>query len=664
MKTKAGITLFISIVFLSVLAFIGIVIESVRIDICKQKLGQAGSLAQDSVFSYYAQELWEDYGLFLLWKDREEVEKDLEYYLDKNLESESDSGYMSLSKLKKHSCGFQKFTYGIDNQGLFIGNQMISYMKYHITEDMIRQFLNISEQDKGKEQVQPCLEELYDNQTLFQDMEDVVSGMNQLVHVGANIEKTTYEHLCEIERILSSVGSGNITTEVKKNLKQEVEVFLSDWNKQELFLSDIVNAANSYEQDLQQVRTQFNQWKSNITNKSKFWEREERDIITSEMTLAENEISSQEQDIYKVCESKEKAENMKRWLEDIRKETEFLFHNYQIHAENITTELQGIARGKSLALNLCISDFQILYDVNEPGEQVDTSFLEEFEAFLSGSWIMDLVAHPSSKTVKESELYMQPHSKKYNVELWKNESKWKQYQNKAVIGLYLVDKFPNYLSNEDKQALNYQLEYILGGYASDKENLQYVLTKIYKVRSKYNFLYLMRDEKKKAEAYALASAIAGGTGMHFIVKGVEYWILYLWAQAEARIDLRDLLDGYCVKIIKGQQDWNLDLKSIGASIDGSSGKKSKQGCSYLDYLKILIGKEKTGCLVNRCISLIDINVKKEYCPKFQIRECIVGGTIALQYEVQPLFTEIAFIREKIMQSNQPFYVQKSLEFQY
>ena len=80
---------------------------------------------------------------------------------------------------------------------------------------------------------------------------------------------------------------------------------------------------------------------------------------------------------------------------------------------------------------------------------------------------------------------------------------------KLLFNEYVLDSFTNASDNGEKnRSLSYEVEYILSGKASDKENLESVLLKLFFIRMVLNYVYLQGDSGKQAEAEALALAIS------------------------------------------------------------------------------------------------------------------------------------------------------------
>ena len=74
---------------------------------------------------------------------------------------------------------------------------------------------------------------------------------------------------------------------------------------------------------------------------------------------------------------------------------------------------------------------------------------------------------------------------------------------------YLMEHLGNY-REPSTAGLKYQIEYLLGGKSSDRENLQTVARRLLLIREGINVSALMTDASKRAQIQALALAVASG----------------------------------------------------------------------------------------------------------------------------------------------------------
>ncbi len=154
---------------------------------------------------------------------------------------------------------------------------------------------------------------------------------------------------------------------------------------------------------------------------------------------------------------------------------------------------------------------------------------------------------------------------------------------------YLMEKCGNYLELKENGALDYQMEYLIGGKSSDKENLRFVVNRLLLLRETANFMYLMQDSAKQAEAEAMAAALAVVILFPELKDLIKLSILIAWSYAESVNDVRILLDGGKVPIFKDSGSWKLGLKNaLKLDIPNSDQSGGQEGLSYQMYLRLFL----------------------------------------------------------------------------
>ena len=181
---------------------------------------------------------------------------------------------------------------------------------------------------------------------------------------------------------------------------------------------------------------------------------------------------------------------------------------------------------------------------------------------------------------------------------------------------YILNSFTNAADTEEKnRSLSYEVEYILSGKASDKDNLEAVLMKIFLIRMALNYAYLLGDSGKKAEAEALAFALSV---ILLIPEGTEILkqlILLAWAAGESVADIRTLLLGGRVPLIKTAENWRISLPELLVLGDGSEqlqGADTQGGISYKEYLRALLFLTNQNETVMRSLDRIEENLVSEH----------------------------------------------------
>jgi hypothetical protein len=171
----------------------------------------------------------------------------------------------------------------------------------------------------------------------------------------------------------------------------------------------------------------------------------------------------------------------------------------------------------------------------------------------------------------------------------------------ALFNAYLFDRLPSYTdvhgndsdgSYDDWCELNYVVEYILAGNDNDVSNLNEVILKISAVREATNFTHIIMDSAKRREALALATTLVGVSGNAAVIKAAQYVIMGAWSYGESVVDVRRLMKGEKLSLVKNSQEWRLSLENLmnmNFDVDGSTSSGSDTGkFSYEDYIGVLL----------------------------------------------------------------------------
>lgn len=260
-----------------------------------------------------------------------------------------------------------------------------------------------------------------------------------------------------------------------------------------------------------------------------------------------------------------------------------------------------------------------LPDDNNPIEHVNG---------LKNTPILDLILPEgksvSEKTVTLSELSSQRELNKGYGD-FSDESKVTSVTDRLFFGEYVLEHFRSF-TDEAEGILDYEVEYMIAGKGSDKENLKEVVSELLLLRFVPNYTYLQGSAEKKAEAQALALTLCSVLSVPAITEAATQGILLAWAFGESLVDIRALLNGEGVALIKDNESWQLSLSGLlklGENGDINDGADQKDGLKYEEYLKILLfleDKEDTGM---RCLDLIEQNLNKiKGLDFFRVDNCI------------------------------------------
>lgn len=121
-----------------------------------------------------------------------------------------------------------------------------------------------------------------------------------------------------------------------------------------------------------------------------------------------------------------------------------------------------------------------------------------------------------------------------------------------------LTKIPFSLSNRDMSKNVFyrsEVEYILWGKGTPKENLETTKLWIFGVRFALNSIFAFTDQTTRGPALTAATAIAGWTG--FGVPIVQSVILLVWSLAESAVDVHQLCEGKDVAVYKSKETWQI-----------------------------------------------------------------------------------------------------------
>jgi hypothetical protein len=203
--------------------------------------------------------------------------------------------------------------------------------------------------------------------------------------------------------------------------------------------------------------------------------------------------------------------------------------------------------------------------------------------------------------------------------------------DKLLFGEYLL-RYCDYYGNTNKEGgLAYQTEYLIAGKDNDLDNLKSVVYRISAIREVANAIYLYSDSAKCAEAEVLAAALAAAMLLPEIQPLLKTTILLGWAYAESLYDVKVLLAGNPVPIIKDASSWHCDLQSIFGEEQTAGAAPGGGGLYYQDYLRLLLALTDTGTQTFRFIDIVEMDIRTtKGNASFRIDACVDGVTASAQ----------------------------------
>ena len=673
---KGSITVFLSLIMLLIFSLVCTVIEISRISSAYARCNEITYMALDSTFSSYAREIFEDYGVMVLWKNDTQLLNDYTKYVDKNSNYKKDFRYSiyDILGVRHNNSKVETVKNVMDNGGEIVYDQICDYMKNAIAQDVIDRLMennNALSQNEDIEQfnksLEVCSDKLKDMEVNVKNIFDDINAIKQCPYNPKEVIQNMKDRLNEIKSI---EPTDDYNRQVRDNL---FDMYIIEYRKYKEWkgtldnnLQDIIINSDKYFENLELAKSYVDDMDTKLEEEKADYQNELYSIMKEEITDLKQEVFNSDKDNYNIennkkltLEQKEIVEEISNSMTPILERTDELDYSYNklSNYENADILVEDsykaiyAAEEKIINYNFNLSVNYSIGDATKKKNEV-----VDFVKKLKKDGVMGYVVNGdiSDKTIDKSKLSSDTY--KDTEYKWKNYGRDKELLRKILVGQYIFDKFNDYISGEKKDKLNYEIEYILFGNGCDRDNLKECINKIILLREGFNFLFLLKDSTKRNEAYELALTIVGYTGMPAIVRLTQFLIMAAWSYAESVVDAKNLLDGEKVSLIKKTDEWNLSLSNIKSLKSDNNKNKVESGLTYEDYLRYLLISQDKYTQVIRMLDLMELNIQDKYNVNFRMKQCIVQATVYTEYKVKRLFSDIGFTRQIIRGKEDEFII--------
>jgi hypothetical protein len=572
----------------------------------------------------------------------------------------------------------------LDNQGEYMANQIYDYMKLAVTEDIINEILDKCNSLTQGEDVDEFYDEMEECSSIMEELDKNVEEISNNIDNINNLEEVPVDILnnmkLQLENIINTVGDDEYSKEVRNNYFDAYKQFFRQYVKWEEVvcgsLDNIMIETNDYLVNVNKVKSYVNLMEQDLDGKKSKLDKELYEIMEGELVDIK-EIVNQDKDIYNVITNQDNTIVQKRIANNVRESMNSIIERTKDlnYSQNKLSNYEG---GEQLIKESYICVCKALEDINgydsrglkvnytKPQGKKKKNEVLEFVKKIKKDGVMGYVTDGtlSKKSINTNKLPSQTTFINKGSKQWDNLGSIQENIRKALISQYIFDKFNSFVSNSDNGQLNYEVEYILGGKNSDKENISKVINKVITIREGFNLIYLMKDNIKREEAYEAALTITGFTGNAIIVRITQFLILGAWAYAESVVDVKDLLAGYRVNIMKSKSEWNLSLSGIKNLSSTDKDREKRNGLSYEDYLRVMLFTQDKVEQIFRIMDMIEINIQSKYNKNFKIVDCMVGISVGIEYEVKRIFSTIGYAKDYILYKDDKFVIKITKSYTY
>lgn len=624
MKKNGSITVYLSIVLVSVILLVNVVAESARISIVKSQSKAFTYMAADSIFAQYGRQIYEDYGVLLVW-EKESVSEQMKRYIQANINlADLNMEGTNLMGTNLMGIDIEEIEYATENGGEKLVEQIGSYMKYsgllEAADLLLKRFevyeKNSETQTSENNGVTDIVEEKSEElQQYVKEINDIVKKIKDVEVIHNKLSVVSQK----MEKIKDTIASGNKVKNVSGFLKAYRELI-----------------------------TEFDRKADNVDSAI---ERIEKYDEKKELFLKENGYTSDAGDY--IDDNLNILKNIRSRINEIKGLNVSEFSD--IDSKNISSVEKAVDKAKTVE-----SELKSLR-VNEvtKEDEKNQSIYESAKKFLKDgflSMVIDDVDDISSASISDSNLP----TKLINKQGKKN--KLQSGKDKAVLSLYCENKFGDYTQPKKDTALKYEMEYVICGEYSDRDNLLGTAKKLIVMRNVTSAAYLITDKTKMSEISSVALSAATSMGIPFMEPIIKALLVEAWSLAEAVSDVRILLSGNKVRLAKNKENWKTSLSNL--LISETLDSRSNKGLDYRQYCELLIMLQNENQCIYRIMDLMQVNIQKRYNKDFLMSQCFQKIEVTANFETKQLFTAIPFTLKMLSNTGEAYKYNIGCSYEY
>lgn len=629
MRVKASVTFFVAMIFLLVISVISTTIISAKIQGAKACVCTTFSSAIDSIFAEYDTDIFEKFGVLLLDENNEEsISEKIRAYVTDNLKNNEG---VDLYGIQVEDVNLLNCESIIGQGGLLWMDEIVDYEKYAKAIDMASDYLKISKPDEEIKLMETATDQVTVLADLAGFISDEIRKLGKVID-GVEIKRDYVEKIDNVEFLKDSeiyfpyMSLENLKALIVQKdthkLQEEKDKLIANFN---MLLStsdkakEIIKTINNYMNQMSFVTDETRKYVKGVENilGSEFVQGFCEDITPMEKY---NDILTE-----KVCniEQIEKTiiDNEHRIIEIKKKVTDCS----SIEAVEEIIDLCSEYNYKDLKIDYTYfysqkSENGLLKNIKKlfkegivsmvlpEGDTISTRMIN-LNNLASSSVILD-----SKKLLSDCDV------------ITKNEKR-------IIYGEYVMDNFYSYVDKKDGTAFNYEVEYVLNGKKSDVENLYYTIKQIATIRSVVNLACIMTDSEKKEQVEDIARLAVGWTNVEPLVKAVKYILLYAWSYAESLTEVKALLSGWKIPIIKKKSDWNMEYAEFISLNFIPKEDKCKKGLDYKMYLRALLLFMDEGKKSAYTMDLVELWKIAKGDADFRLKDCLYSMVGKIKYGV-------------------------------
>lgn len=616
MKKSGSVTIFVCLIFICISALICGLLESARTSGARLYLQTAGDSAIDSLFSRYHRELWDNYKILALESESDENISELMLsYMQPYIEN---SG---MYRIQNPQIKLNKKISLSDNGGMYLEQEIIDYMSLGVFESVF---------DGSPDDLWKDIEDAMSMEKITTDYglgsKEAVEVEKALKRLSENIEKQE-----EIRSKMKSAVSAQNISEIKKLCKDLKST-----------LKKVPDLIKKYEKKADRMSEKIREIENkNADNISKLSESN-REYIDGEISKFKEYVDKDSERRIEISALAGLSESMISEVEELESDIESL--QEMMEAEDDEEQDYDIGEAwNNLGSGIdALTVMRLNFKYGIADEEKEEKLKQVKELISDGifSLVIPENREVSNKSINRLSLPSNAITGGYSG---------RNLAQRLLVNEYMGTYFADFTDDIDTP-LSYELEYILNGDTSDRINLENAILKILAIREGLNYMHITSDASKMQSAQELATVISGVLCLPQITLLIKFLIIAVWALVESAIDLRCLLSGGKVPLIKSRDDWSADLDSIFDILNNNSLREkeaSSRGINYEGYLKMLLYIEEPVKRNFRMMDIMQLDISRSQ-NDFLINDMVYGIEADIGCGAKRLFSEISFFSEEFV----------------
>lgn len=648
--------MFLSLTGILIMALLGTLLETARYTVCANHAARTTRVATEALFTEYSRPLYDHYGLFFLEDTGVPLEQVIARYASCTMEG-AGKGTMDFLSGEIRRIEVEQKTYAGDDGAKPLQQEIRQYMLRYLTEKQLNKFRKNTDKLSNVEEKAGEIEKKVEEEKKESRLDSGILRLMQLIDGitvrGGKIScsDTFVKMFVTGEKKAQNFGitQGVVWNKMKGRL-DETPVNWESINpgKFKKKVDKVLALTKEAMQEAENLQKIYRESQGAATEFSEHREKI-RDLLDSMKTLRVNEkILQTTSDILRTDISDDTREKLRVLWKDY--DTKSIVFDYTGAGEKggAKNPLSSLGAGwKNGILNLVcenvkdISNAQVenpdnhaqLYQETK-GEETDCggrveSFAKDQTVALSG-----VLGDAGNYGMDE-----------------------------FCLDSYISEMMSGYVGSTKKEntdwepVLKYQWEYVVAGRSSDRENLKAVLERILMIRTVINFTAIYKDAGKKAQAYEMALAIVGFSGMEPLVRLTQTLLLLLCALIEGMVDIAGLLQERDVPLMKSPSQVLTGMGELFAITNQAIvqrakkwGKAGKKSFGYTDYILLFMACMKQSIRRYRIMDVIQMDMVKNGYSRFSFSTCVYSVEVSGGYSFPTRFFRMAAI-EKMLGRN-------------